>query len=148
MSLPDFDETGDMPAGVYQATFAEVVKRFGGGTVERRSVTDRLRRIYECVVSTGYLARFVVFGSYVTRKSSPNDVDILLIMEDEFDVEQVTGEVALVFQHMEADSHFGASVFWTTRRGAFGGEQAMIDYWQTCRGGGKRGIVEIVPEKS
>ena len=147
MSLPEFNEAGDMPPGVYRATLVEVVERFGQGTVERRAVTERLKRIYACAESTGHLARFVIFGSYVTRKAEPNDVDVFLIMEDDFDVEQVTGEAALLFQHMEADAHFGASVFWTTRRGAFGGEQAMIEYWQVRRGGGNRGIVEIVTEK-
>jgi hypothetical protein len=65
-----------------------------------------------------------------------------------FDLATVTGEAALVFQHMEADAHFGASVFWTPRSGAIGGEQAMIEYWQARREGGLRGIVEIVPEGS
>jgi hypothetical protein len=60
----------------------------------------------------------------------------------------VTDEAALVFQHMEADAYFGASVFWTKRSGAIGGEQAMIEYWQTRREGGRRGIVEIVGEDS
>ena len=48
----------------------------------------------------------------------------------------------------EADSHFGASVFWTKRSGAIGGEQAMIEYWQARREGGRRGIIEIVREGS
>jgi hypothetical protein len=65
-----------------------------------------------------------------------------------FDVVSVTGEAALVFQHMEADAYFGASVFWTKRSGAFGGEEAMIEHWQARRDGGVRGIVEIVEEGS
>jgi hypothetical protein len=90
------------------------------------------------------VARFVVFGSFITAKDEPNDVDIALIMEDTFNLGSVLGEAALVFQHMEADAHFVASVFWTKRSGALGGEQAMIEYWQTRRDGGRRGIVEIV----
>jgi hypothetical protein len=42
---------------------------------------------------------------------------------------------------MEAETRFGASVFWTCRSGAIGGEQAMVEYWQLCRDGGLRGIV-------
>ena len=60
----------------------------------------------------------------------------------------VTGEAALVFQHLEADARFGASVFWTRRSGAIGGEQAMVEYWQVRREGGRRGIIEIVTEGS
>ncbi len=89
-----------------------------------------------------------MFGSFVTAKEEPNDVDVILLMEDTFDLASVTGEAALVFQHLEADAHFGASVFWTRRSRAIGGEQAMVEYWQIRREGGRRGIVEIVREES
>ncbi len=107
-----------------------------------------LTRLYQLVASTGQLARFVVFGSFVTAKADPHDIDILLLMEDTFDLASVTGEAALVFQHLEAQARFGASVFWTRRSGAMGGERAMIEYWQVRREGGRRGIIEIVGEKS
>jgi hypothetical protein len=146
VALPAFNQEGDLPPGVYRATLAEVLQRFGIGSVQRRAVAERLNRIYQCVVSTGQLARFVVFGSFVTAKEDPNDVDIILLMEDTFDLSSVVGEAALVFQHMEAAAHFGASVFWTRRSGAMGGEQAMIEHWQVRREGGRRGIVEIARE--
>jgi hypothetical protein len=146
MALPAFNADGDLPPGVHRATLTEVLERFGQGSVQRRAVADRLRRVYQLVVSTGLLARFVVFGSFVTAKEDPNDVDIILLMENTFDLASLTGEAALPFQHMEADAHFGASVFWTRRSGAIGGEQAMLEYWQVRREGDRRGIVEIVRE--
>ena len=148
VTLPAFNEEGDLPPGVYRATLSHVLERFGKGTALRRAVADRLNRIYQLAVSTGQLARFVVFGSFITAKAEPNDVDIVLLMEDAFDLASVTGEAALIFQHMEADAHFGASVFWTKRSGAIGGEQAMIEYWQMRRQGGRRGIIDIVGEES
>ena len=146
MALPAFNEAGDLPPGVHSATLSEVLERFGRGSVQRCAVADRLNRLYQLVASTGQLARFVVFGSFVTAKAEPNDIDILLLMEDTFDLASVTGEAALVFQHLEAQARFGASVFWTRRSGAMGGEQAMIEYWQVRRQSGHRGIVEILPE--
>ncbi len=83
----------------------------------------------------------------MTAKDEPNDVDVMLLMEDAFDLASVTGEAALVFQHFEADAHFGASVFWTRQSGALGGGQAMVEFWQARREGGQRGIVEIVKEE-
>jgi hypothetical protein len=147
-TLPAFNEEGNLPPGVYRATLAEVLERFGQGAVQRRAVADRLNRIHQLALSTGQLARFVVFGSFVTAKAKPNDVDIVLLMEDTFNLAAVTGEAALLFQHTEADAHFGATVFWSRRSGAVGGEQAMIEYWQIRREGGQRGIVEIVGEGS
>jgi hypothetical protein len=104
--------------------------------------------LYQLAISTGQLARFVVFGSFVTIKEDPSDIDLILLMEDTFDLAAVSGEAALVFQHTEAGAHFGASVFWMCRSGTIGGEQAMIEYWQIRREGGQRGIVEIVREGS
>ncbi len=75
-------------------------------------MADRLRRIYDLATATRCLVRFVVFGSFVTAEEEPNDVDVVLLMEDDFDLGTVTDEAALVFRHMEADAHFGASIFW------------------------------------
>jgi predicted nucleotidyltransferase len=149
VALPAFNEAGDLPPGVHGATLSEVLERFGQGSVQRCAVADRLTRLYQLAASSGQVARFVVFGSFATAKAEPNDIDILLLMEDTFDLAAVTGEAALVFQHLEANARFGASIFWTRRCGAMGGEQAMIEYWQVRRQGGQRGqrgIVEILPE--
>ncbi len=146
--LPKFNDDRDLPPGVHRATMSDVLERFGQGAIQRRAVADRLNRIHQLAASTGQLARFVVFGSFVTAKAEPNDVDVVLPMEETFDLASVTGEAALVFQHMEADAHFGASVFWTKRSGALGGEQTMIEYWQARREGGRRALVEIVGERS
>jgi hypothetical protein len=69
-------------------------------------------------------------------------------MDDAFDLASVTNEAALVFQHMDAEAYFGASVFWGKRAGALLGKQAMIEYWQLKRERGRRGIVEIVEKRS
>jgi hypothetical protein len=84
MPLPTFDNRGDLPVGVHQATLGEVVERFGHGTPQRELVTNRLVHIYELAQRTGKLLRFVIFGSYVTDKLEPNDIDILLVMTDDF----------------------------------------------------------------
>lgn len=146
MRLPEFNSEGDLPPGVYLATLRETMERFGKGSMQRTAVAGRLARIYSLAASTGHLARFVVFGSFVTAKPAPNDVDIILLLGDEFDLSSIAGDAALIFQHMEAETRFGASIFWVRRPVALGGEQAMIDHWQVRREGGLRGIIEIVPE--
>jgi hypothetical protein len=142
--IPSFGSGGDLPLGVHQATLKDIAQRFGQGTPQRRNVLQRLERIYRIAKGTGELARFVVFGSFVTDKEDPNDVDVFMIMEDSFDVSHMTGEAKIAFDHHACDTHFGASVFWVRRLGALGGEGAAINYWQTKRGGGMRGIVEII----
>ena len=144
MALPDLTASGELPPGVHQASLRETLERFGVGTWQRISVGERLDRIYRLIADTGQLSRFVVFGSFVTGKPEPNDVDVFLVMDDAFDGDTLQEETALVFDHAAADSHFGASVFWVRRCATLGGEQAMVEYWQAKRRGGKRGIIEIV----
>jgi len=146
MPLPPLTRSGELPLGVHQTSLQEALDRFGVGPPQRMSVADRLERVYGMARATGQLARFVVFGSFVTDKPEPNDVDVFLVMQDTFDVARLQGEMALLFDHAAADAHFGASVFWVRQLAALGGRQFAIEYWQVKRGGGQRGIVEIVEE--
>jgi len=117
--------------GVHQATLREALARFGLTSSRRRLISPRLERIDRLARATGHLARLVVFGSFVTEKLEPNDVDVFLLMEDSYDAGSLTGEVQLLFDHAAAQSHFGASVFWMRRLASIGGEQAAIEFWQT-----------------
>jgi hypothetical protein len=146
MALPKLTDSGELPLGVHRASLRETLERFAIGNPQRIAVGDRLQRVYQFAAATGHLARFVVFRSFVTDKPDPNDVDVLLVMDDSFDARTVQGEAALLFDHAAADAHFGASVFWVRRLAAFGGEQAMVEYWQVKRGRGRRGIIEIVED--
>jgi predicted nucleotidyltransferase len=141
---PEYDSSGDLPEGIHRATLAEVLRHFGTSTLQRRIVARRLERIYKLAHSTGQVARFVVFGSFVTAKLEPKDVDIFMLMEDTFDVSRVAGEAAIIFDHMAAENVEGASVFWIRRAAAIGGEQVALEYWQVKRNKTKRGIVEVI----
>jgi hypothetical protein len=125
-----------------------MLRRFGKGSRQRIAVGQRLQRIHKIAVATSHVARFVVFGSFVTAKRDPADVDVFLIMEDTFDRGQLTGEARVLFDHASAQAHFGASVFWLRRLAALGGEERAIAGWQVKRDGTFRGIVEIVEEQT
>jgi hypothetical protein len=140
----EFDAKGDLPPGVYRASLVEVVEKFGSGTAQRQRVARRLEHIYALAKASGHLARFVIFGSFVTAKPAPNDVDIFLLMEDSFDVSQVPHGILAAFDHTAAQNFLGASVFWLRRAAALGGEKATIEHWQITRAGGRRGIVEVI----
>ena len=113
MPLPELDRYDDLPVGVHQASLDEVIARFGHGTPQRQLVTTRLLRICDLARGSGKLERFVIFGSYVTAKPNPNDVDIILIMRDDFRERECDEETAPVFHHLRAQAELGASVFWT-----------------------------------
>jgi hypothetical protein len=144
MPLPEFNEFGDLPEGNHPASLAEVVARFGSGMAQRQSVTGRLNRIYELAVATGHLDRLVVFGSYVSDVSDPNDVDVILVMRNDFRSEECPAESAVLFDHARANDELGASIFWV-RPDMLLGEplEQFLAFWQTKRDGRRRGVVEI-----
>ena len=141
---PEFNEAGDLPAG--RATLREVLEHFGRGNLRRIVLGQRLQRIYAAAQQTRCLARFVLFGSFVTAKPEPGDIDIFILMDDSFEVSRVSGETVILFDHMAAQNYFGASIFWLRRLAALEGEQAATEDWQHKRGGGRRGIIEIVQD--
>jgi len=146
VTLPEFNEHGDLPVDLHVATLDEILSRFGKSTAQRVAVGDRLTRIHQLAVATGCVRRFVLFGSFVTAKPDPNDVDIFVVMDDGFDYSGTKGETRLLFEHGTAQSHFGASVFWLRQLAAYNGEDAAIADWQIKRDGTERGIVEIKPD--
>jgi hypothetical protein len=144
MPLPQFNDLGDLPLGVHQATLDEVVARFSGQTARREACTRRLMHLVELARRAGHVQRLVVFGSYVTAKREPNDVDIILVMRDSFRLEECPMELRGLFDHAVAQARYGASIFWI--RPAMLIEETVeefILYWQIKRGGDKRGIVDV-----
>jgi len=145
---PEFDNNGDLPVGIHQGTLVEVLRYFGTGSLQRRLIGQRLERIYKLAYTTGQVARFIVFGSFVTTKVNPGDIDIFLLMEDSFDSNQVRGEATIIFDHLAGQSVEGASVFWIRRQAAIGGGQAAVEHWQIKRDKTRRGIVEVINDDS
>ncbi len=144
MGLPAFDDRGDLPVGIHRASLEEVVERFGRGSDQRRRCTRNLIHIYELAKRTGHLRRFVIFGSYVTDKETPNDVDVILVMDDGFALEKVALEARGLFDHAVAAARYGASIFWLKPSVLIGEKlDDFLGYWQTKRDGSLRGIVEI-----
>lgn len=81
----------------------------------------------------------------MTAKTEPNDVDVILIMDDTFRLENCPMESRGLFDHAVAHARYGASVFWM-RPALLIGEsvEEFISYRQVKRGGGKRGIVNVM----
>lgn len=146
MKLPPSNELGDLPPGVHRTTMEVVVERFGHGSEQRRLVTRRLLHIFVLAQRTDHLSRLIVFGSYVTDKLNPNDVDVIVVMDDEFRLGHCPIEAKGLFDHATAQARYGASIFWV-RPGLLFGEtiEDFVSYWQIKRDGLKRGIVEVVP---
>jgi hypothetical protein len=144
MALPQFNNQGDLPEGLHKAALAEVLVRFGPGTEARRDATAVLQRIHQRVAATGKLERFVVFGSYVTAKPEPHDVDVVLVMKDDFSLAGCDEQTQVLFDHQRAEAEVGASIFWLCPSALLRGSlEDFLLGWGTKRDLTRRGIVEV-----
>jgi len=97
----------------------------------------------ELAASTGKLRRVFVWGSFVTAKPVPKDVDLLLIMDADFETERAPVPAQVVFDSIHSKLLFESDVFWA--RASIGEEvlRLWLETYQTSRNFGKRGIVEL-----
>ena len=141
--LPELTDTGELPPGVHLAGWQELQSRFGGSSPRRVWLSGRLRALVELAATNGKLSRVFIWGSYVTAKPSPKDIDLLLIMDEDFEVDALAAPAQAVFDSVRAKLLFESDVFWA--RASIG--QEMLDLWldtyQTSRSFRKRGIVEL-----
>jgi hypothetical protein len=84
----------------------------------------------ELAATTGKLRRVFVWGSFVTAKSAPRDLDILLIMDNSFEVARIAGPAQEIFDCMRAKLLFESDVFWAR---ASIGEEVLGLWLGTCR---------------
>jgi len=87
MPIPDLDENGLLPAGVHDCALEEIKARFGvfRGSDRRPQLFAKL----ECFVSEARKSTLVVCvivdGSFVTAKSEPDDVDLIIVVATNHD---------------------------------------------------------------
>lgn len=144
--LPAVNATGELPPGIHPAGWDEIEKQFGKGSEARVRAFGRLRLLHELAVRTGCLARFLVFGSFVSGVREPRDLDVALVMTEDFRLEDTGRESRTLFSHPDAEARFGASVFWV-RQGMLP-EDEMREFlatWQMKRDGTLRGMLEVKP---
>jgi hypothetical protein len=87
--LPEFNVEGDLPGGVHLADWRELQLRFGLASPRRVWLFDRLRTLVELAARTGKLRRVFIWGSFVTSKLALRNIDLLLIMNENFEVDQL-----------------------------------------------------------
>ena len=136
--------SGNLPEGIHRATEDEVLARFATTTARRQWLGERLRSLLAVGKSTGKLERIFLWGSFVTDKPLPNDLDLLLVVADDFSLDSVPAQCAVLFDHTRARIFFHADVFWT--KSSIDGDilRLWLDTYQTGKDFNRRGIVEVV----
>jgi hypothetical protein len=77
--IPEFNDEGNLPAGVHLASLEEVAVRFGQETELRRVQMESLGWLVDLARRAG-ASRLIVNGSFTADKPEPNDVDCVLLI--------------------------------------------------------------------
>lgn len=142
--IPPLTAEGALPPGIHVASLDEIVAGFGVNTSVRRELAQRLRDILAMARETGHLKRAFIWGSFVTAKPEPGDVDLMLVMSADFRSEQCSQTVRRVFDGAAAQRLLGATVLWAREDVPIGLLNAFLEQWQIDRDGRRRGIVEVL----
>ena len=144
--IPGFQKNGNLPKGVHKASLQLIEEVFGIGTARRKWLFGNLAKVVELASSTGELRRVIIWGSFVSQKESPQDLDLLLVMSKGFSVDEVSEEASRLFDYARARILFNADVFWANE--SIGEEtiNLWLETYQMTREFEPRGIVEVVTD--
>jgi uncharacterized protein DUF6932 len=141
--LPPLTAEGGLPAGVHPAPLNEILAVFGSLNAVRRDIAQRLQEILRMAHETGHLRRAFIWGSFVTAKPEPADIDLILVMSDAFRSEACPPSVRQIFDGEAAERVLGATILWVREDVPIMLLNAFLDQWQIDREGRRRGIVEV-----
>ena len=144
--LPEFDENGFLPEGVWDCDLAEFAKRFA---VFRRSdrrfvLFEKLEKLLKETLATGWVKEIIIDGSFVTNKDEPGDIDIILALLPEF----MTAVDVSFWAHRILDEKFLSKRYGFDVRIAIldsAKYYEVIDFFQQIKDSDKRkGLVRLI----
>jgi Family of unknown function (DUF6932) len=139
--IPSFDQRGNLPPGIHQATWDEIVERYAIN--ERRGqLLDGLRTAIDSLRIAG-CSRVYLDGSFITDKELPGDFDAC--WEASGVDPDLLDPVLLNFSHRRAaqKARYGGELFPAEVAAEPGGTR-FLDYFQRDRLTGEpKGIVAI-----
>jgi predicted nucleotidyltransferase len=93
-------------------------------------VTRNVRQIY-------------LFGSFVSGKALPNDVDLLVVMNASFSTTQIGGKVLELFQHDVCRIRYHADLFWVTEAVGNARIEDLLEVFSRDREGRAQSVIEV-----
>ena len=131
--LPQFNERGYLPPGIYETAWSELKNRFGKGDC-RQNILVGLEAILKLLGQAG-CQRVYLGGSFISNKEYPNDFDGC-------------------YDDMSIDYNLLDPIFdedLSVQKDRFGGElladPTFQGFFQTDRDGNPRGIVAVDPRE-
>ncbi len=107
MPIPDHTPNGLLPPGIHAASLKEVLARYGDGNVRQRQC-HLLQLIVEAATNYPTIKRVLVWGSFVTTKAEPNDLDYSIVVSTEHPLTEIAEAHRRFFVPVVARQFYGA----------------------------------------
>ena len=117
--------------------------RFGTSTPRRQFLFRQLEIIIDQLLVTRNVGQIYLFGSFVSGKASPNDVDLLVVMNAGFSTIQIGGKVLELFQHDVCMIRYHADLFWVTEAVGNARIEDLLEVFSRDREGRTQSVVEV-----
>jgi predicted nucleotidyltransferase len=121
----------------------EFAERYGASAPRRQFLFDQARMVISLLRATGQVRRVFAFGSFVSERPNPNDVDFFVVMAEGFSTSHLRGKIAEVFQNETCRIRYGVDLFWVTEAIGESHIQDMLEVFSTDRRQQHQPTVEI-----
>jgi len=125
------------------ASLDDLRLRFGTSTPRRQFLFRQLDIIIDQLRATRKLKRVFLFGSFVSGKASPNDVDLLVVMNSGFSTAQLGGKILELFQHDVCRIRYHADLFWVTEAVGKARIDDLLEVFSRDRDGRAQSVIEV-----
>lgn len=137
--IPEFNKDGYLPKGLHKATLSEIKQRFGSDASRRKELFKGLQSLVQLLCKhKASIKRFLLNGSFVTSKESPEDIDCILIVKNDFDFNFPEAE-----QLRTAKKLFNAHIFTFTESDVIR-YRRLVDFFGHDQDRKLKGLVEVI----
>jgi predicted nucleotidyltransferase len=117
--------------------------RFGTSTPRRQFLFRQLEIVIDQLLITRSVKQIYLFGSFVSGKASPNDVDLLVVMNAGFSTTQLGGKVLELFQHDVCRIRYQADLFWVIEVVGNARIEDLLEVFSRDREGRAQSVIEV-----
>jgi hypothetical protein len=135
MPIPNLNEQGLLPPGIYDCSLEEIGERFGTfqSTDRRSRLYERLQEYLAQVRSANLAIAVIVNGSFVTSKADPNDIDLILVLSSSRDLRADLAPMAYnILSRRRVARHYGFDIL-VAREDTIEYTQS-VEFFQQVRG--------------
>ena len=139
--LPELNKNGYLPPGIHKTDIRETTNRFIRPRYKsRQAISEQLLEFFDFIQH--FAVGIYIDGSYVTSKLSPSDVDVLVILPNDFDHKSNYGWRLNNYRNSRKKSRTKIDVFFQREEDK---EiiQSRLDDWCKDRDANPRGIVYV-----